>query len=80
MNRRRGGRLIVVDMREHEREEYRSDMGHVWLGFSPDQVEDMARRAGFERVDTQALPPEPGAKGPLLFVASLRNGGWEGGR
>ncbi len=29
-----GGRLLVVDMAPHEREEYRQQMGHVWLGFS----------------------------------------------
>ena len=27
-----GGRLLVVDMLPHEREEYQQQMGHVWLG------------------------------------------------
>src|SRR5688500_3282697 len=28
---RRGGRLLLVDMLPHEREEYQQQMGHVWL-------------------------------------------------
>src|SRR5262245_31389487 len=31
---KRGGRLVVVDMLPHDRESYRQQMGHVWLGFS----------------------------------------------
>lgn len=69
---KRGGRLIVVDMREHDREEYRADMGHVWLGFTASQLEVWAGRAGFEGVDVRAMPPVPEAKGPLLFAAVLR--------
>jgi ArsR family transcriptional regulator len=67
-----GGRLIVVDMREHEREEYRAEMGHVWLGFTASQLEGWARRAGFDGVDVRPLPPSPDAKGPPLFAAVLR--------
>lgn len=66
-----GGRLIVVDMREHEREEYRLKMGHVWMGFAPSQIETWAKRAGFSRTDVRPLPPGPEARGPLLFVATL---------
>jgi ArsR family transcriptional regulator len=69
---KRRGRLIVVDMREHDREEYRADMGHVWLGFSSSQVEAWSRRAGFQGGDVRPLPPAPDAKGPPLFVAVMR--------
>jgi ArsR family transcriptional regulator len=31
---KRGGRLLILDMLPHEREEYRQTMGHIWLGFS----------------------------------------------
>ena len=31
---RPGGRVLLVDMLPHEREEYQQQMGHVWLGFS----------------------------------------------
>ena len=29
-----GGRVIIVDMLPHDRDSYRQQMGHVWLGFS----------------------------------------------
>jgi len=67
---RSGGRLLVVDMMPHDREEYRQQMGHVWQGFSPDQMTDWLSAAGFERVRYTPLPVEPDANGPALFVAS----------
>ena len=35
---RPGGRLLICDMLPHDREDYRQQMGHVWLGFGADQV------------------------------------------
>jgi ArsR family transcriptional regulator len=67
---RPGGRLIVVDMTPHDREEYRQQMGHVWQGFSPEQMTDWLSAAGFDRVRYTSLPVEPDANGPSLFVAS----------
>ena len=65
-----GGRLLIVDLLPHERVEYRERMGHVWLGFSIAQVTEWLRSAGFSRVRVVALPTEPGAKVPELFVAT----------
>jgi ArsR family transcriptional regulator len=65
-----GGRLLIVDMAPHEREEYRHQMGHVWLGFSEDQVHRLLAQAGFLAVNVRALPPKTEAKGPALFAAS----------
>jgi ArsR family transcriptional regulator len=67
---RPGGRLLVTDMLPHTREEYRQQMGHVWLGFSEDQLRRLLGAAGFERIRHVALPPDPDSKGPALFVAS----------
>lgn len=66
-----GGRLLLVDMLPHDRDEYRHDMGHVWLGFEPGQLERWSRNAGFSRIRHHALPPAPQAKGPTLFSAVL---------
>jgi ArsR family transcriptional regulator len=68
----KGGRLLVVDMLPHEREEYRQQMGHVWLGFDEDQLASWLTAAGFERIRVQPLPADPAAKGPTLFSASAR--------
>lgn len=65
-----GGRLIVADMRAHAREEYRETMGHVWTGFTREMIEGWMEEAGFLRIRVVPLPPDPVAKGPLLFVAT----------
>ena len=65
-----GGRLLVLDMAPHEREEYRQQMGHVWHGFSHDQLSRWLEGAGFTAVRYTPLPPDPQAKGPSLFVAT----------
>ena len=67
---RPGGRLLIVDMLPHDREEYRQQMGHVWLGFGEDQLRRLLAAAGFDQVRIVPLPPIPGAKGPALFVAT----------
>ena len=63
------GRLVIVDMMPHDREEYKQQMGHVWLGFSEERIAQELRDAGFGRVRVRPLPPERDAKGPALFVA-----------
>lgn len=72
---RPGGRLVVVDMREHDREGYREEMGHLWPGFSAEQMNEWLGAAGFERVLHRPLRPDPAAEGPLLFAASAMRGG-----
>jgi ArsR family transcriptional regulator len=69
---RPGGRLLVVDMARHDRVEYRQQMGHVWLGFAPDQVADWLAPSGFAQVRVLPLPAAPAAKGPALFAATAR--------
>ena len=65
-----GGRLVVCDMLPHEHEEYKQQMGHVWLGFGDDQLRRLFGSAGFH--DTRVIPlsVDAAAKGPALFVAS----------
>jgi SAM-dependent methyltransferase len=64
-----GGRVLVVDMLPHDREEYQQHMGHVWLGFSEAQITRVLKGAGFDRVRVRPLPVDPDAKGPSLFAA-----------
>ena len=67
---RSGGRVLVVDMLPHERQEYQQQMGHVWLGFSEKQIGKFLTDAGFSDVRTRLLPADPEAKGPALFAAA----------
>ena len=66
---RPGGRLLVVDMLPHEREEYRAGMGHLWLGFGEQQLTGWLEDAAFENTRIVSLAPDPQAKGPGLFAA-----------
>jgi ubiquinone/menaquinone biosynthesis C-methylase UbiE/DNA-binding transcriptional ArsR family regulator len=66
-----GGRLIIVDMLPHDRESYRQQMGHIWLGFSKEQIGQMLG-SGFQDLRIVALPAEGKVKGPQLFVAVAR--------
>src|SRR5439155_9801450 len=66
------GRVIIADMLPHDRDNYRQQMGHVWLGFSDEHVAGLLREAGFESVRVVSLPPDPKAKGPGLFIATGR--------
>jgi ArsR family transcriptional regulator len=65
-----GGRLVIADMLPHDRDEYRQEMGHVWLGFGADHLGGLLSAAGFGRIRVVPLPPAARAKGPALFVAS----------
>jgi len=67
---RPGGRLVVIEMHPHAREDYRQLMGHVWLGFDEAQMSAWCTKAGLTDPRIHPLPPAPGAKGPSLFVAS----------
>lgn len=69
---RPGGRVLVVDMAPHDREEYRQRMGHLWLGFSAEALEGWMREMGLESFRYLHLPPDPEAKGPGLFAATAR--------
>jgi ArsR family transcriptional regulator len=67
-----GGRLVVVDMLPHDRESYRQQMGHAWLGFSESHTMRLLSDAGFASIRIVALPPDTKAKGPALFVATAQ--------
>ncbi len=66
---RKGGRVLVVDMLPHDRQEYQMQMGHVWLGFTEKQISRFLTGAGFGDVRVRMLPADPDARGPALFAA-----------
>lgn len=72
---RPGGRLLVVDMMPHDREEYRHQMGHLRQGFGREEMGDWFQEAGFWAFRYHPLPADPDAAGPVLFAASGRRSG-----
>lgn len=67
-----GGRLVVLDLTAHEREEYSLQMGHVWQGFSGEQLRAWVNDAGLTVARYRVLPADPRAKGPALFSMVAR--------
>jgi ArsR family transcriptional regulator len=65
-----GGRAVIVDMLPHDREIYRHQMGHLWLGFAEHYTRTLLEEAGFMDIRIAPLPPDPRAKGPGLFAAT----------
>lgn len=67
------GRWVILDMVEHDREDYRDTMGHQHLGFSEAATRRLAEGAGLCVRAWRVLAPDPAAQGPALFVAVLTN-------
>lgn len=67
-----GGRLLVVDMVPHEQADLRERLGHVWQGFSEEQLEAWMSRAGLEDLRVRELAADAEASGPALFAATAR--------
>lgn len=55
-----GGRLLVVDLMAHDREELRSQQRHVRLGFGDDQVSGWMAAAGLSAGVAAKLPSDDG--------------------
>lgn len=71
---RPGGVVLIVDMIEHGREEYRHTMGHEHLGFDPARFGSLMEDCGLDRVRVRTLASDGGAKGPGLFLAAGNRG------
>lgn len=69
-----GGRWVILDMVEHDREEYRDTMGHQHLGFTEADTGALAAAAGLSLRGWRVLPADPAAQGPALFLAVLVRG------
>jgi SAM-dependent methyltransferase len=65
-----GGRTVVLDLLRHDREEFRRRLGQHCLGFEEGELGEQLAAAGFENITCRALPPDAGAKGPALILAT----------
>jgi ArsR family transcriptional regulator len=67
-----GGRAVIVDLLPHDRDDFRRQMGQRHAGFDPNALETMMAAAGLSPITNHPLPPEPGVKGPALFLSTAR--------
>jgi ubiquinone/menaquinone biosynthesis C-methylase UbiE len=65
-----GGRAIVVDLLRHGREDFRLRMEQRRDGFTPRELARLLHAVGLEATTCAPLPPEAGAKGPALLLAT----------
>jgi ubiquinone/menaquinone biosynthesis C-methylase UbiE/DNA-binding transcriptional ArsR family regulator len=65
-----GGRIVIVDLLAHDRDDFRKQMDQRWPGFAPPKMEAMLHDAGYASVSVRSLPPEAKVKGPGLFLAT----------
>ena len=64
------GRLVVIDLLPHDRDDFRREMDQQSMGFGAQAMQEMLTAAGFVQARVRSLPPVSGAKGPALFLAS----------
>jgi SAM-dependent methyltransferase len=67
---RAGGRVVIVDLLRHDREDFQRQMGQASLGFAPEALAGMLHEVGLAGGGVRSLTPEPKAKGPALVLAT----------
>ncbi|MBK9516042.1 MAG: metalloregulator ArsR/SmtB family transcription factor [Anaeromyxobacter sp.] len=72
---RPGGRLVLVDLARHDDQDFARRLGQARLGFAPADLTRALAAAGLAGATVRPLPPEPGAKGPALLLATAHRPG-----
>jgi ubiquinone/menaquinone biosynthesis C-methylase UbiE len=55
---RSGGRVLILDLLSHTHEKTRELYGHVWLGFSEIELQQMLKKSGFSGIETSIVSRE----------------------
>jgi ArsR family transcriptional regulator len=64
-----GGRVAIVDLLPHDREDFRQRMGQQVLGFEPEQLRAMMPEVRLNLSRSMPLLLESNVKRPALFLA-----------
>lgn len=65
-----GGKVVVVDLLPHDRDDFRRQLGQATLGFEPEALKQILTTAGLSDATVRPLPPEENVRGPALFLAT----------
>jgi len=65
-----GGKAVIVDLLNHDRDDFRRQFGQHCLGFRPDRLSSLLTDAGFDAPRVQPIPPFKEARGPALLLAT----------
>lgn len=65
-----GGRLVILDLKEHNFEKARELYADVWLGFRENNLYGLLKRAGFDKVEVSVVAKEEGEPGFQTLLAS----------
>ena len=55
---KKGGRLVILDLREHSFEKAHELYADLWLGFAPHELESYLMKAGFGSIEVQPVARE----------------------
>jgi SAM-dependent methyltransferase len=69
------GKAIIIDLCEHSFEEFRTEMGDVYLGFDPEKIREIAANY-FPEVKVEKMPGiscECSGRAAEIFVAFMQN-------
>lgn len=67
-----GGRVVIVDLLTHDRDDLRRQLGQVRRGFRLPEIAALLKAAGLTPGRVVTLPAESHVKGPALFLATGR--------
>jgi ubiquinone/menaquinone biosynthesis C-methylase UbiE/DNA-binding transcriptional ArsR family regulator len=67
---RDGGRIVILDLARHSREEARELYADVWLGFSEVELQQILKRADFSRIEVSIVSRETQAPNFQTLLAT----------